>query len=149
MNSGGGMKIGAKLYIGAILAAGLVCFVHAMAGWTCREPLHYLCDLSIALAASGLKVFLPGVNGNMSVSYFFVLLSMMDFSYPETVVLACLSIAVQTLWRPRSRPKLLHLLFNLASVAVAVSAGCAIYRLSAGWGQVVLSIAISSTAYFL
>jgi diguanylate cyclase (GGDEF)-like protein/putative nucleotidyltransferase with HDIG domain len=147
--SSAAMKTGARLYIGAILAAGLVCFADAMARWTCREPLHYACNLAIALVASGFKVFFPGVHGNMSVSYFFVLLSMMDFSYPETVVLACLSMAVQTVWRTRRRPKALHLLFNLASVAIAVAAGYAAYRLLAGRGQVVMSIGISSTVYFL
>ena len=144
-----GMKKGAKLYIAAILTAGLACLLHAMTHWTCVRPLYYLCDLSIAVVAAGLKVFLPGVNGNMSVSYFFVLLCMMDFSYPETMLLACVSMVVQTVWHPRHEVKVLHLLFNLASAALAVSAGCALYHLMDGRGQVVLSIALSATAYFL
>ena len=63
----------AKLYIGAIMALGMVCFAHAMAGWNCQQPLQYLCLLAVALPASSLKVFLPGITGSLSVSYVFVL----------------------------------------------------------------------------
>src|ERR1039457_1191743 len=132
------MRTYAKLYIGA-----------AMTGWTCQHPLRYLCLLAVALPASALKVFLPGVTGTMSVSYVFVLLGMLDFTYPETVLLACLAMIVQSLWRTKYHPKLLHLAFNLASTAIAVSTGFGTYHLIAGQGQVLLSVAIASTAYFL
>src|SRR5664279_6620785 len=108
----------ARRYIGAILAGGVVCFTYAMTGWNCRHPLQYLCLLAVALPASALKVFLPGVTGTMSVSYVFVLLGMLDFSYPETMLLACLAMIVQSLWRTRYHPKLLQLLFNLASTSI-------------------------------
>lgn len=139
----------AKIYIGAIMAGGMVCFAHAMAGWNCRHPLQYLCLLAVALPASALKVFLPGVTGTMSVSYVFVLLGMLDFSYPETVLLACLAMIVQSLWRTKYRPKMLHLLFNLASTTIAVSLGFGTYHLIGGQGQVLLSVAIAATVYFL
>ena len=83
--------------------------------------------LAVALPASALKVFLPGVTGTMSVSYVFVLLGMLDFSYPETVLLSCLAMVVQSVWRTKYHPKLLQLAFNLASTAIAVSFGFATY----------------------
>jgi diguanylate cyclase (GGDEF)-like protein/putative nucleotidyltransferase with HDIG domain len=143
------MRTYAKLYIGAVLAGGMVCFAHAMSGWNCQHPLRYLCLLAVALPASALKVFLPGVTGTMSVSYVFVLLGMLDFSYPETMLLACLAMIVQSLWRTRYHPKLLQLLFNLASTSIAVSFGFGTYRLIGGQRQVLLSVAIASTVYFL
>src|ERR1022692_464161 len=143
------MRTYAKLYIGAVLAGGMVCFAHAMTGWTCQHPLRYLCLLAVALPASALKVFLPGVTGTMSVSYVFVLLGMLDFSHPETMLLACLAMIVQSLWRTRYHPKLLHVLFNLASTSIAVSFGFGTYRLIGGQRQVLLSVAIASTVYFL
>ena len=90
----------AKLYIGAIMTGGMVCFVYAMAGWQCQHPLQYLCLLAVALPASALKVFLPGITGTLSVSYVFVLLCILDFSYPETMLLACLSMVVQSFGEP-------------------------------------------------
>jgi diguanylate cyclase (GGDEF)-like protein/putative nucleotidyltransferase with HDIG domain len=138
----------ARLYMGAILACGVVCFAHAMAGWNCRHPLQYLCLLAVALPASTLKVFLPGVTGTISVSYVFVLLGMLDFSYAETVLLACLAMLVQCWWRTR-HPKMLRVSFNLASTAIAVSLGFGTYHAMAGLGQVLLSVAAATTAYFL
>jgi putative nucleotidyltransferase with HDIG domain len=139
----------ARLYIGAILAGGVVCFAHAMAGWNCRHPLQYLCLLAVALPASTLKVFLPGVAGTISVSYVFVLLGMLDFSYPETLLLACLAMLVQCWWRTRRNPKMLRVSFNLASTAIAVSLGFGTYHAMAGLGQVLVSVAAATTAYFL
>jgi diguanylate cyclase (GGDEF)-like protein/putative nucleotidyltransferase with HDIG domain len=142
------MSIKTRLYIVAILAGGLTCFGLAIAEWTCREPFHYACHLGIALFASSLKVFLPGVTGTMSVSYVFVLLSMMDFSYPETVMVACAAMVMQSLWRPKHRPKLLHVLFNSASSAIAVAVGYGIQPMIAGRGALLLSVA-AATGYFL
>src|SRR5438105_609624 len=117
------MRHSAKLYIGGILAAGLLCFLHAMAGWRCPDPFHYACHLSIALLASVLKVYLPGIPGTMSVSYVFVLLSMLDFSYPETMLLACLAITVQYAWNHKKRLRIVHFAFNLAGMTLAVAVG--------------------------
>ena len=139
----------ARVYIGAILAGGVVCFAHAMAGWNCRHPLQYLCLLAVALSASTLKVFLPGVAGTISVSYVFVLLCMLDFSYPETVLVACLAMFVQCWWRTRQHPKMLRVFFNLASTAIAVSLGCGIYHAMAGLGELLVSLAAATTANFL
>jgi hypothetical protein len=84
------------------IAAGLACIAYAVAHWTCTQPYQYFCLLDIGLVASGLKVELPSVSGSMSVSYVFVLLSMMDFSYPETEAVACLSMVVQSVWQTRT-----------------------------------------------
>ena len=126
------MQIRAKLYIATVLTAGALSLAYAMAGWNCADPLHYVCQLAIALVASGLKVTLPGILSTMSVSYVFVVLSMMEFSYPETVALACMATAVQCLWRPKYPPKLLQLAFNVASMAIAVSTGYGIYHMLPG-----------------
>ena len=143
------MSLKAKLYIGAIMAGGLVCCADALREWTCADPFHYVCLLGIAMLASGLKVFLPGILGTMSVSYVFVLLSMVDFSFPETVLVACLSMTVQSLYHTKYRINIVQLLFNLASMAIAVSAGCAIYHLTSGRGYMLLNIALAATGYFL
>src|ERR1022692_3848335 len=143
------MRTCARVYIGAILAGGMVCFAHAMAGWNCPHPLQYLCLLAVALPASTLKAFLPGVTGTISVSYVFVLLGMLDFSYPETVLLACLAMLVQSLWRTRHHPKMLRVSFNLAITAIAVTLGFGAYHAMAGLEQERLGVAAATTAYFL
>src|ERR1044072_5871181 len=123
------MPTRAKLYIAAMRAAGAACLAHGVGRWTCDDPMHYLAQMATALIASGLKVTLPGILSTMSVSYVFVVLSMMEFSYPETIVVACMATATQCLWRPKYRPQLLQLAFNVASMAISVSVGYAVYRL--------------------
>jgi len=143
------MTLAARSYITAVLTGGLMCVVMAGAGWSCADPIHFVCHLAIALIASGFKVFLPGITGAMSVSYVFVLLSMMEFSYGETVLVACAAALVQSLWRTKHRPKLIQILFNLAGMAIAVTIGYGIYRGIAITHLVLLKVAVASTGYFL
>ncbi len=144
------MHIRAKMYIATVLTAGALSLSYAMAGWSCNDPLHYACQLAIALVASGLKVKLPGILSTMSVSYVFVVLSMMEFSYPETVVVACMAIVSQSLWRPKYRPKMLQLAFNIASMAIAVSTGYGIYHMLPGGSRALpLRLGLAAIGYFL
>src|SRR5215813_3087981 len=115
------MPLRARLYITAVLANGAGFFAAALARWTCADPVHYLCNLLIAMCASLLSVPVPGISSTMSVSYVYVVLGLMDFSYPETVVLACAAILPQSVWRARSGRKPLKLAFNLANMVIAVS----------------------------
>ena len=144
------MRLYAKLYIGFILASGFVCFAYAMAGWRCAEPFHFICQLAIALLAAALKVSLPGISGTMSVSYVFVLLSMMDFSYPETMLVACLAILMQSVSSFKRPVRLVRLAFNWAALAIAVSVGYGIYHLATARLQsLLLSVALAATGYFV
>jgi diguanylate cyclase (GGDEF)-like protein/putative nucleotidyltransferase with HDIG domain len=144
------MPLRARIYIGLILAAGAALFANALTGWACAEPVHYMCQAALAIIAAGLKVNLPGVTGTMSVSYVFILLTMIDFGYPEMVLVACLSIAAQSLWKTRSRPRVLQIVFNLASMTVVSTAGYATYHGIVQWGQSMpVRIATAATAYFL
>src|SRR3954462_4742389 len=98
------MRLRAKVYIGSILTVGAGCLSFALPTWRCADPVHYLCHLVIALIASGWKVTVPRINSTVSVSYVFVVLSMIEFSYPETVAVACAAMLAQCLWRPKYRP---------------------------------------------
>jgi len=143
------MSFYARLYIGAVIAGGMVCVACAAARWSCPDPLQYGCLMGIALLASSLKVSLPGIPGTMSVSYVFVLLGIIDFRYAETVVVACSAMAMQSLWRTKKRPQAIQFGFNAASVAIAVSVGYAVYHLVAGRGNTLFSVGLAAVAYFL
>jgi hypothetical protein len=144
------MHFRAKLYIGSFYAGGLACFAYAMAHWSCADPLHYLCHLVTAMIASGLKVPLPGIQSTLSVSYVFVVASMLEFSYPETVVVACLAMAAQSLWRTRRRPRLHQVGFNFATMNVAVSIAYGVYHaLSLNGQPLPIRVAVAATCYFL
>jgi diguanylate cyclase (GGDEF)-like protein/putative nucleotidyltransferase with HDIG domain len=144
------MRLFAKVYIGFILMAGAVCLSVALPAWQCADPVHYLCHLLIALIASGWKVTVPRINSTVSVSYVFVVLSMIEFSYPETVAVACAAMMAQCLWRPKYRPDMLKLAFNAATMAIAVSIGYGIYHVLPGGAQMLpLRVGLAAIGYFI
>ena len=142
------MSLLAKLYIGAMVAAGLACLGYGVAQWTCRDPFSYLCLVSLALGTSLLKVKGPGSSTNLSVSFILVLLSTIDFSYPETLVVGCLAAAVQALWR-KHHQSAVQFLFNLSTVAVAIPVAYMVYHGLDHRLSPVTSIAIAAIVYFL
>jgi diguanylate cyclase (GGDEF)-like protein/putative nucleotidyltransferase with HDIG domain len=144
------MRFRARLYIGSFYTGGLACFAAAMAHWSCADPLHYLCHLATAVIASGLKVQLPGIQSTLSVSYIFVVASMLDFSYAETTVVACGAMLAQSLWKTRRRPTLMQVGFNFATMTIAVSIAYGVYHgLSLSGQTLPIRVAVAATCYFL
>ncbi len=122
------ISVAARLYIAAICVTGLAGMLNCLANWHPELPPRFLLYLVIGLASSGMKVSLPGVNGNISVNYVFTLLTLLELSVPEALLLALLSAAVQTFWRSRNHPRLIHLAFNLACICLTVLAAAAVYK---------------------
>src|SRR5207253_831079 len=76
---------------------------------------------------STLKVTLPGGKGTISVAFFFVLFSVTQFTLPETVLLGGGASLVQCLWRPKKQVRAIEIVFNVSSIAIAVSVAHLIY----------------------
>jgi len=142
------MSLRTKLYISAMVAAGLACFGYGIAQWTCRDPFSFLCLLGLALGTSLFKMTVPGRPTSLSVSFVLVLFGIIDFSYAETLVVACLAAAVQAVWR-KNHQSAVQFLFNLSSVAVSVRVGYVVYHGLDNRLSVVASIALAAIAYFL
>ena len=81
----------------------------------------------IALAASRLKVNLPGIAGTMSVNFLFLLLGVLELSFPEAMALGCAAVVVQCLG---DRPIPIQVAFNVCSTALAIAVTFASYRYS-------------------
>ncbi|MBV9505630.1 MAG: diguanylate cyclase [Acidobacteriia bacterium] len=142
------MPLRAKLYIYSVIAAGLLCLAVAITHWSCQDPGRYASYILVAMVASALKVRLPGITGTMSVNYVFILLSILDLSYSESIVLGCLAILVQTGWKAKNRP--IHLLFNAASMANAITGGYVVYHWGERYGAMpLLTAAASASVYFV
>ncbi len=106
----------AKSFIGVTAAIGLAVLGYSVLHWNSSDPLRFLCYLTVALLASGLKVTLPGIDGTMSVNFFFILLGVLELSLPETIVLGCTSTLLQCYWGVRRRPEPSKVLFNVCSM---------------------------------
>src|SRR2546427_3459390 len=77
--------------------------------------------LTMALVASRLKVKLPGLNGNMSVNVPFILIAVAQLSLFEALSVALPSSVAQCLpAKGGGKPKLIQMLFNVSTMAVAV-----------------------------
>ncbi len=120
--------------------------------WESSGLTRYVCYLLIALLASGLKVSLPGITGTLSVNFLFMLIGVVELTLPETVVLGCTATLVQCLWQPKTRPKLVRVLFNVASIALAIAFCEQVYHsplLRGRQFQEPLMLAFAAVAFFL
>ena len=145
------MTLKAKVYLGSVYLIGIATLVVTMSHWQFVDPGRFACYLLIALLASGLKVSLPGINGSMSVNFFFIILGVMELSIPETVIIGCASTLVQSFWRANSRPKLVQLTFNIANMATAIYVASLAYRYTETYTHrsIALMLVAAACTYFV
>ena len=90
------------------------------------QPMHGYSFLSLLVAGvvtARLKVKLPGMTGCMSVCLPFLLIAVAQLSMIEALLVALSTCAVQCLpKRGGGRPKPIQMLFNLSTMALAISA---------------------------
>ena len=115
------MSRSSKAFIAFIVATGMCAIALGMSQWGSLNLLRFLCYLAIALVASGMKVQLPGIYGTMSVNFLFILIGIVELSYPETMVIGCAAILVQCMWNTKRGPQLVHLVFNVCNTATAIA----------------------------
>ena len=130
----------AKLFIGAMAAAGVTALAGGLMQWGCKDPARFLSFLIMALLASRLKVKLPGTNGNMSVNLPFILLAVASLSFPEAVVIAAASAFVQGLPRRGRSMNPVQALFNVSTLVAAAAVAELVFRR----GAVIPSLAAKS-----
>ena len=117
------MRLSANTYIGIVAISGVSVCLGAVVNWTSGDPLQLGFYLLFTLFSSQLKVTLPGVTGTMSVNFLFNLIAVTLMTQAESLIIASAGTLTQCLWRPKSRPRPVQVLFNVTSVAVT-TAGC-------------------------
>ena len=142
----------AKLFIGAILILGAGALLSDFETWQSGNHLRFACYLAVAMLASGFKVSLPGVTGTLSVAFLFNLIGIQELSLQETLAMGCSATLLQCVWQAKRRPKVEQVLFNVASVAVAIDVSARIYHWPALRGTSVgapLILVLVASVYFL
>jgi diguanylate cyclase (GGDEF)-like protein/putative nucleotidyltransferase with HDIG domain len=145
------LGIPALAFIITQLVGGLPVLFYALLHWQSDDFFRYVCFLTVALCGSVLKVHLPGIKATMSANFLFILVGILDLSHSETVLMGCLGGLVQTLWHANPRPRPIQWLFNLANLALSISAAELVFhsRVAAGVGfQWPLLMAAAATTYF-
>jgi diguanylate cyclase (GGDEF)-like protein/putative nucleotidyltransferase with HDIG domain len=114
----------ARLFIGATAALGLWALVHALWHWQSADLPRFTCYLLVAVLASRLKIQLPGIDGTMSVNFLFILLSVLELSLPETLIIGCTATLAQCVLGTSQKRVPIKIVFNVLSMmanAIAVS----------------------------
>jgi diguanylate cyclase (GGDEF)-like protein/putative nucleotidyltransferase with HDIG domain len=122
------MTLGARLYISVVVALGSFVLAVGAMHPTSHQPIKFICYLVVAVAASRLKVNLPGITGTMSVNFLFILLGILELSFAETLALGCFAILMQCFYR--DRPRAVQVAFNTCSTALAIGLAYIVYHVT-------------------
>src|SRR3974377_314000 len=144
------MKPRAATFITIVCGAGVAVLVVELSRGPWTHPRMFVTYLVATIIASALKVELPGVNGTLSINLVVNLLAVVDVSPAEAVVGGGASAVCQSLWR-KHQVESIHVLFNLAQMALSVEVAQAVFHQSAKLLGPSLPIRVlaSATAYFL
>ncbi len=135
-----------QVFLGAPLLA------YAIVHWRSESNVRFACFFLVALTASLLKVRLPGIEATMSVNFVFILVGILDLSYPETLVIGCFGGLAQSLWHANTRPRFIQILFNSANLAISITAADRVFHSSFAYLHGLrwpLLLAAASTTYFV
>src|ERR1700719_2967387 len=117
-----------RLFITVVVLCRTSVLTYSVLHGRSENPLKFFCYLVIALAASRLKVNLPGITGTVSVNFLFLLLGVLELSLAETMALGCAAVVVQCF--DRDRPVPIQVAFNVSSTALAIAVTFASYHYS-------------------
>ena len=122
------MSAAPRFFIAVVVLCGTAVLTYSVMHGRSENPLKFFCYLVIALAASRLKVNLPGITGTMSVNFLFLLLGVLELSLSEAMALGCAAVVVQCF--DRDRPIPIQVAFNVCSTALAIAITFVTYRFS-------------------
>jgi hypothetical protein len=142
-----------KVYISLVSAAGIAAMAYAFLDPPWPHDLFRLFTyLLLSLLAATLKLRLPGLTGTMSIGFVFVLLGISELTLPETMLIACAGVVVQCLWRAKTRPAPVQVLFSVSAAATSLA-------LAYGFSQLVrtqlraesvsIVLAVATCIYFI
>ncbi|HVW87012.1 MAG TPA: HD domain-containing phosphohydrolase, partial [Bryobacteraceae bacterium] len=121
----------ARAYWLAVIACGACIAVAAGYSWNAsgENALRLVLYFGAAIAASGLKIKLPGVLGTLSMNYLFIITSLLELQLESAVLIGLSSILAQILIRPRARPTWEQVLFSALSIPIPIAAAWCVLQL--------------------
>jgi diguanylate cyclase (GGDEF)-like protein/putative nucleotidyltransferase with HDIG domain len=144
------MILRTKSFIAAVVLSGISLLVVESVRSPWPDIGRFIIYLLAAVVTSGWKVELPGVNGTLSVNLIVNLLAVMELSPGEALAVGCTAAICQSLWR-KHHVKVVHIVFNLAQMAITMDLSQAVFHYAArvlGPNLPLRLLAVSS-AYFL
>src|SRR6202050_1706419 len=130
-NSWRGLPLKAQVFVGVVIAAGMVCLVQAAIHQSSKNIAEFICYLGIAILGSRLRVTLPGITGTLSVNFVFILVGIAELGYAEALTLGAVAMLAQSLYP--GRPTAIQLTFNVCAGALSTAAAYAVFHHPPGW----------------
>ncbi len=144
------LPIAAKIFVVLTVLAGTAVLFYGSVHLKPANPLQFFLFLALAVAASRLKVKLPGMNGSMSVNLPFFLIVVAKLSISEALVIACVSTIAQSLARSPSRNRPVQMVFNPATLLNAVALAAMAFSAALQYHLALpLAVIAAAIAYFL
>ena len=139
----------AQIYVAAVIVLAAVTLSYNAAIFHCASILQLITFAIAAGATAGMKVQLPMITGTLSVNTVFVFFAITQLTGPEVVIIAAASAIVQTLWKPKVRARLVQVVFNASSVAVAAWIADRTFHLWVADAPLLLRLCSVAAAYFI
>jgi diguanylate cyclase (GGDEF)-like protein/putative nucleotidyltransferase with HDIG domain len=144
------LTVRARIFLALVITSGLAILLHSAWHWSSPEPAELVCYLLVALLASRMKVNLPGLAGTMSASFLVVLAAVAQLTFPEVLLIGCITTLAQSL--PSSRHSVLHGTFNVCATVAAIAATESAYHWPVVHRQIAgqaLALVLASCTYFI
>ncbi len=124
------LPLSARIYVGAVIAAGAVLLVLLAPRARFDQPLLFAVLLTLSMASSAFKVSLPLTRSGstMSVSYAVDFAALLLLGPHETMLVAVASAWSQCTFGMKTRNPLHRALFSMAGLAVTVQAAGFVYQ---------------------
>lgn len=118
------LPINAKAFVAFMALGSLAVFIKALLGWNGPHDLpKFLAYMVVAVAATRLKVSLPGMTSSMCVNLPFIMVALIELSLPEGLIIAGASTFVQSFWPESKKRSLVQVAFNVSVLVLAAQAG--------------------------
>jgi diguanylate cyclase (GGDEF)-like protein/putative nucleotidyltransferase with HDIG domain len=144
------LPIGARAFIGLVIAAGTVSLLQAAIHPISRNIAEFICYLGIAILASRLRVSLPGITGTLSVNFLFILVAISELSYAEALTLSAVSMLAQSLYP--HRPSAIQLTFNACAGSLSTAVAYLVFH-NVWVNEIIVSrpliLCLAASTYFI
>ncbi len=144
------LSLNAHLFVGAVISVGGGVLVYGAMHPEHRNLPQFFCYLLIAVLASRLKSETTSSAKALSVDFIFILLGILELSFPETLALGCFAILLQLSHRERTGALQISFRVCASAMAIAAAYGCFSEWL-ARWSFVNISVSLlaAAAAYFV
>lgn len=142
----------ARAYIAAIATLAATVLAAAIYRWNPENLRNAVLFFTLALLASAMKIRLPGLKGNISVNFVFVLAAIALFGFTEAVLIGFGGALVQSLWKTQGRPKPVQVLFNVSCLTVCAAAafwGSRLALAALGSHSIAALISVAASIYLV